>query len=302
MQHETEDEEDAVPEEEIAADAGVGECDHDFEAHGGDDEGLVVGEADAEQEESPEQVAALVLGMDPSQEAAENPHQREHAQGIDLDDDGLAPHETIETDQQAGDVTGGDAQGVLPAPVDVLEFLESLEDHAGAAGGQEGNEPARERTGDGGGQGDSPGDVREGHEHGEKPGVEGPDGIARGVRHTGVMGSDRELARVFEGQIGCQREEVPREDQESGEPEGEPIDAAEEGLDRGSRSRVRLHDEIEHDVGEPAETEAGEGEEEDKSPAPGRERAALGEAGADTADDGVFVGFSHGVRGDGGTS
>ena len=148
---EAEHEEDAVPKEEIAADAGIGEGDHDLKAHGGDDEGLMIGETDAEEEEGPEEVAALMLGMDPAQQTAEHTHQRQHAEGVDLHDHRLAPHESIEPDQHAGDVAGGDAQGVLPAPIDVLEFLESLQDQAGASGGQQGDEPARERAGDGGG-------------------------------------------------------------------------------------------------------------------------------------------------------
>ena len=40
--------------QEIAADAGIGEGDHDLEAHGGYDERLVIGETDAEEEEGPE--------------------------------------------------------------------------------------------------------------------------------------------------------------------------------------------------------------------------------------------------------
>ena len=88
------------------------------------------------------------------------------------------------------------------------------------------------------------------------------------MRHPGVVGTDGEFPGVFERQIRSQRQEVTGEDQEGGESEGQPIHLTEERLNDRARGRVGLHDKVQRKIGETAEPEEREGQEEEETPGP----------------------------------
>jgi len=68
--------------------------------------------------------------VNPAQEEAEHPHEREHAQGVHLHDDRLAPHEAVEPDQQGRHEAADQTQRVLPPPLEPLEPTDRVaEDH-----------------------------------------------------------------------------------------------------------------------------------------------------------------------------
>ena len=128
-------ENDAVAQEQIPSQLGLRRRDGDLDTHCRDDQSLVVGETDSEQKQRPVEVALLVRRINPAQQTTEHAYKREQAEWINLDDDGLAPHESVESDQHPRHVAGQHAQRVFPAPVDTFELLDPFEDHAAAARG-----------------------------------------------------------------------------------------------------------------------------------------------------------------------
>src|SRR5262245_35030922 len=94
---------DAVAEKELSAQAEVRCCDRHLNAHGGDDQRLVIGETDAVNEECDEEVTILARSVNPSEDAQEHDHEGGDTECVNLDNDGLAPHESVEAKQHAGD-------------------------------------------------------------------------------------------------------------------------------------------------------------------------------------------------------
>ena len=149
----------------------------------------------------------------------------------------MAPHESVETDQHARDIAGQHAQRVFPAPVDVPEFLDPFEDHAAAAGGNQRDQAAGQRAGHSRRQRHPPGNVGNRHQDREQPGKEGPNGIARGMRHAGIKRADRQFAGVLQGQIRSQRQKIPDENKQRGDAKRKPVNQAEQGRDDGFGER-----------------------------------------------------------------
>src|SRR5262252_8173626 len=87
---------DAVSQPKVPAQPQIRGGDGYLDAHGGDDERLVVGEADAMHEQGEVKIASLMRCIDPAQQAKQNHHERADAEGIDFYDHTLAPHEPVE--------------------------------------------------------------------------------------------------------------------------------------------------------------------------------------------------------------
>ena len=106
VDEQNQDKDNAVHEEQVTAKFFVSKGDQNLDADSGDDQCLVIGEADAEDEESPIEVAQSRGLIDPAQKEHQDAHDGEHTQGIDLDDDRLAPEKAIESHEHAGDIAG----------------------------------------------------------------------------------------------------------------------------------------------------------------------------------------------------
>src|SRR6185369_12653266 len=117
---------------------------------------------------------------------------------IDLDDNRLAPHVTVETHQRAGDETSHHADSILPAAVDGFQFGNPFDNHAAAARDHERDQAARERASHSRGKGDSPGNVGKRNQNGKKPSVERPDRVSRGMWHAGIEGPYRQFSAVLQ--------------------------------------------------------------------------------------------------------
>ena len=65
---------DAVPEKEVAAHPEIRRRDSHFDTHSGDDERLMIGEADTMEKEGIIKIAPLVRGINPAQQAEQDDH------------------------------------------------------------------------------------------------------------------------------------------------------------------------------------------------------------------------------------
>src|SRR5678816_2886837 len=88
----------AVSKEKVATEAKIRRCDSDFDTHCRHDECLVVGKTDSVEKQSQVKIATLVWSINPAEQEQQHRHERGHAEGVDLDDHGLAPHETVVAD------------------------------------------------------------------------------------------------------------------------------------------------------------------------------------------------------------
>jgi hypothetical protein len=77
--------------------------DQDFNAHRRYNQRHMVGETDSEEKEGSIKIPALFGRISPTKQTTEHAHKGEHTEGIDLHDNRLAPHETVEAHEHAAD-------------------------------------------------------------------------------------------------------------------------------------------------------------------------------------------------------
>src|SRR4051812_43396173 len=104
---------------------------------------------DPEPEKCEVKILPLVRRVDPAHETDQDGHEGKHAKGINLNNDGLAPHESVEGHQHAGHTTGDDTKSIFPLPLEVFEFRDALEEHAAAARNHERDHAAGEGSSEG---------------------------------------------------------------------------------------------------------------------------------------------------------
>src|SRR5438045_1477381 len=97
------------------------------------------------EEQGETKITPLVGSIDPAQEAKHDDHEGGDAKAINLNNDRLAPHEPVETNEHAGDEPGHHANGAFPMAGHGFEFLDPFDEQAAAAG----NEHAEQAGGDG---------------------------------------------------------------------------------------------------------------------------------------------------------
>ena len=122
-----------VDDQEISAEARLHRENENFDAHGGDDESLMVVQTDAEHERSPVEVFPLLRRVDPTQEEDQDEDEREYAEGVNLDDDGLAPHEAVVAEKHSSDEACDEIDPVFIFGFDVLKGADALHEHAAAS-------------------------------------------------------------------------------------------------------------------------------------------------------------------------
>ena len=235
VQAEAKDPEGGVQQEEVAANPPIRHQHKDLQSHGGDDECLVIAEADAEQEARDVQVTSLMRKPGVFLEAEQHPHERPHGDGVHFDDDGLAPDVAVEAQQHAGHKTRHQRDPFVQGDVTVLEKVDGIQDqcrstrnqhghHAGGHGGREGRR-----------NGHPPGNVREGQDLGEKPGVHCPDRVARRMRNTCVHRGNGEFPGVLQGHVRGNCQKVARHHDDADQHEGQPVYRSEQTAQRRRR-------------------------------------------------------------------
>ena len=235
---------------EVAEHADVPERDDDRERDGGEEQHLVVREAEAEDERR-EPEDAVGGAAHPAVGEQEHRHEEERVERVDLDDRRLRPLDGREgEDERAAEAARERHEGVLPRAVvvrlplggDGVEHVaaRSADEHRGAAGREGAGDGGEERDGPGGRGLAHVGDPRE--EAAEDPAAERPEGVPRRMRHAEVVGGGGEFARVLQTHARAEREEVDEERDERRAPEGGPVDAAEVGAGlRLNREEILEH-------------------------------------------------------------
>ena len=189
LRHQARQENYAVAQKQIPTQSRLRRRDGDLDAHRRDNQCHVIGEADSEQKHRPVEITHLVRRINPSQQTSKHAHERKQAEGINLHNHRLTPHEAVKSDQHSRHITGQHAQGVFVATINGFELLDPFEDHAAATRGNQRNQPARQGASHRGSQRHAPGDVRDRRQHGEQPGKQRPNGVAGRMRHAGVKGA-----------------------------------------------------------------------------------------------------------------
>src|SRR5581483_8451229 len=170
---------DEIAEEDVAAGAGTAHGDQDFQADGGDHEALVRGDREPVHEQRPIEEAVLVRGINPAQRQDE--------------------HREEERDEE---------NDLFPFAGHSFEVFNSLDEHAAAARDHERQQTAGDSARGGFSHGDTPGDVADGQQYGPEPRVNAPNRIAGRVRNACIKGRGAEFARVFEGYLGGDSDEI----------------------------------------------------------------------------------------------
>ena len=170
----------------------------------------------------------LVRRIDPAQQAEQDHHERRDTKGIDLDDDRLAPHEAVVAEQHAGNKAGDHADGALPMARYRLEVFNAFHQETAPTRDQQAEQPRGQRASGGLAERHPPGDILERHQHRPKPGIEGPERIARRMRNARVIRARRQFTRVLERQLRGKGQVIADPDGGEGEQERQPINPAEE--------------------------------------------------------------------------
>ncbi len=164
----------------------------------------------------------------PAHHQRQHRHESEDAQRVHFHNHRLAPHEAIEGQQQAGGDARGETNGVALAVVQFMKKLNAFEHQLRASGNHQRQQPASERRRHGRGERHAPSDVAEG-QLGECPRVKRPHRIPRRMRHAGVHGAHRQLARILQREVRREGIKINAERNQRGQRECNPIASAEEG-------------------------------------------------------------------------
>ena len=185
-------------------------------------------DADAIHEEGEIQVAILVRRINPAQKKQQRGDERQNTERINFHDHGLTPHVAVETEQQTRHETAHDADGVLPFTGDLFQISDAFHQHAAAARDEQSQQSARNGSRRGFSQSDAPRDVSNREEVRPQPGIDRPYGIAGRMRNARIQRSDSEFAGVFQAEIGSERPEISRPDEQRGDKERHPINPPEQ--------------------------------------------------------------------------
>ena len=214
---------DGVAEEKVPTQALVSRRDSHLDAHSSHDQGLVIAEAQSEEEEDPVQVTAAVRPVHPHEQQTEHAHEVENGQGIHLDNHALAPDESIEAQQRSADPGRHEGDGVFRASRQVFEQVDALEDQAGSAGDEQRGQTGRKRSGHGRGNRHPPSDAREREDLGEEPGVDRPHRITGRVGDARIHRAHSQFTGVFQRQVGSDGVQVTGHDKQRHQDEGQPV-------------------------------------------------------------------------------
>ena len=182
-----------VPKEEVPAQLGLPRQNGHLQAHGHDEERLVVVKGDAKPEEGEVEIASLVRCVNPAQEADQHAHEGKHAQCVNLHDNGLAPHKAVEAHEHSRHKTRHHAERAFRAALEVLQIGNAFDHHAAAPGDEQSDQTAAQRPRDRRGKANAKSNVGHRDEHGKKPRVDRPHRVAGRVGHSGVHRGDGEL-------------------------------------------------------------------------------------------------------------
>ena len=231
---------DKVAEKGVATQLRIADGDGYLDTQSGDNQALMRGHANPEQERGPIGVPQLVRRINPPQQTGQHRQIPRHTgDGDAVDNDRLFPHEPVETQDQARRQRRDQADSAFPFAGHALEFFDALHEHATTPRNDEREQAAGHRPGEGLSDRDTPGHVPERQKGRPQPAINRPHRVTGRVRNPRVERAGYEFAGVFQRQLRRQGQEVHRPDHPEGDGHRQPVDLSEQRRHRRQRGHRR---------------------------------------------------------------